>query len=118
MIREVQLGFAELAELDGGRFNNVFRAQLSAVANDCMDRGAADSTKRTLTVKIDIVPVIDVETGECDQVNVQLHSATKIPATRSNVARMRTTRAGLLFAPDSPDDPDQHTMDFADGESG
>lgn len=105
-VQEVQLSFDSLADLDDGRINKLLLQHISRVAQDCMNR-PGDKTKRTVSLDFHVVPTIDPETRECEQVKVEIEAKSKVPTYRSKTYEMRVTKTGLLFNKDFPDALDQ-----------
>ena len=105
------LALGSLADLDNGKVNMAVNQAIRRCGNDCADR-PGDSRKRTLTIKVDFVPVLEVDSGVLDVVNVGFKIDTKLPADQSTEYPMTPSPGGLMeFNPASPHDPRQYTLD-------
>jgi hypothetical protein len=98
-----------LTEVEGGKVRLAFDRLVKRCADDCYDR-PGDGAARTVTLKIEIKPVLAPE-GGCERVNVQVFAESGVPKLRSRVFDMGLTPSGrLLFNADSPDNVDQGTL--------
>ena len=107
------LTLTEMDELDGGRLGAAFRRHLERLANDCMDR-PADEKGRKLTLTVEIKPVMDGETRECEGVSTEIAMKSNIPEHRSKTFLFKPTVGGLLVNPESPENFRQLTMHDGD----
>jgi hypothetical protein len=98
-----------LSDIEGGKVRLAFDRLLKRCADDCYDR-PGDGAARTVTLKLEIKPVLSPE-GGCERVNVQVFAESGVPKLRSRVFDMGLTPSGrLLFNADSPDSVDQGTL--------
>ena len=110
---------AELINLDMGKIDAAFRIEQTRAVEDIMDR-PEDDGERVITLKMRMKPE-DVVQGHVDTVSVGFDLDLKVPKKTTRAYSMRVIKtksnpAGLLFNSESPDDPNQFTLDEATGE--
>ena len=114
MLRE--LTFENIGEVDAGRIKLAVEQHLKKIVTDCIDRPGND-TARTLTLQLNIVPQIDPDTNNCDDVNIEFEVGSKVPKHRSrmvNCAVRKSLNGPMLAFNDlSEADSDQRTLDEA-----
>lgn len=111
-----ELDLAEVATLDGERIGEAFRQALKRMASDIDDR-PGDDRPRKVSLEMALVPEID-ESGNCDNVKMQIQVKESIPTRKSRVYDLgiKRTAAGkcLTFSPDSPDNHNQPGLGLMD----
>lgn len=107
-VKLVPFNFENLAHLDDGRIDKLLKAHVARATQDCLDR-PGDKTKRHVTLKISIEPIID-DSGQCESTHVEIECLSKVPVFRSRTYEMRATKAGMLFNADFPDELDQQPL--------
>lgn len=111
------LTLAAVADLDGGRVREAYELALRRLQRDCQDRPGLQE-KRTLTLKLTLVPVAD-DAGGLDSCQVQFRVDEQLPTRRSKVYNAQAAPNGtLLFNEMSPEDIHQTTLDDAPGPVG
>jgi hypothetical protein len=108
------LTFENIAEIDAGKIKVAFEQHLQKLVADCAER-PGNETARTLSLQLNVVPVIDPDNGNCDDVNIEFEIGSKVPKHRSRMVNcnMRKTNSGqmLVFNDLSEDDAEQKTLD-------
>lgn len=109
-----ELTLKSLAELDGGKIGKAFAIHARKLTDDCIDRPGSKAPRK-LTIDLIVTPVLDPNTGECDDVNVEAEIGSKVPKHRSRPinCQVRKTHKGgqLVFNDFSLDNVDQRTLD-------
>lgn len=101
--------FKGLTELDAGRIATAFDQAMVRMYEDLADRATVNKS-RTLTVTVSLTPIAG-ERGELDDVDVDIQLTEKVPARQTKVYRMSAEHGALFFNEESPDNPDQRTLD-------
>jgi len=109
----------EMINLDMGKIDAAFRMEMQRAVEDILDR-PEDDADRTVMLKMKLRPE-DVAQGNVDTVCVGFELDLKLPkkSTRAysmRVCKTRSHAASLLFNSESPDDPNQMTLDEVTGE--
>jgi len=106
-----ELNLASLMEqLDGGRINEAFMAELRRVAMDCEDR-PADNKVRKVSLELQIEPVCD-DQGQLDSLTGKFHVTSTVPKRRSKSYSFGFRRGGkLVFNDLSEDNIHQQTIE-------
>ncbi|MHB8953526.1 MAG: hypothetical protein ACYC4U_11200 [Pirellulaceae bacterium] len=98
-----ELNLSSLMEqLDGGRINEAFMAELRRVALDCEDR-PADSKTRKVSLELQIEPIVD-DQGQLDSLSGKFHVTSSVPKRRSKSYSFGFRRGGKLVFNDLSDD--------------
>ncbi len=106
-----QLTLTNMELLEDGRTVEAFRRHLARAAADCEDR-PGDQSRRTVTLQVDMMPVLDQNTLTCDSVTVEISTASKVPPHRSKPYSMLIKSGGALAFNDlAPDNVHQRTID-------
>ena len=106
----VGLTLDTLAELDNGKVALLFQAALSRIQEDLRDR-PADTTARKLTVTVNAKPGEVSPLGlQTTQIEVEVKAAVPVHRTRAYQCNVGE-KGGMLFNVESPDDPNQMTID-------
>lgn len=106
-----QLSAKTLGQFEGGKLATAFDRLLMAAGRDCFDRPAV-STKRTVTLTVEVTPVLD-EAGMCEHVKIYADVGSKSPKYGSRNVIGNIQKSGAIIYDDlSPDDPDQTTFAF------
>lgn len=116
----VQLSLTSLDDLDDGRVSKAFLHELKRLVQDCMDR-PSDKKTRTLTLELNMTPVISTEGGvvECEGVHGEFTIKGKVPVRRSKTYEFRANNKGqLAYSSTSPENADQTTFDDVDPKTG
>ena len=109
MSQLTKLTFRSLPTLDG-KLDALLDKHLKAVADDCMNR-PTDPAARKVIIEFSCVPIMDPQTGECDEVDLVVEAKSKVPVYRTRGYRLRATRGGLGFNGDDPSGgPDQRNL--------
>ena len=104
-----------LHQLGDGTLADDFAATLQGLVKDCLARPGIEK-KRQVSIVIDVLPHANQD-GTCDDVEIRVQVASKAPARQVTPYVMRATVQGQLrYAPDSPGNPDQGTLDYDAGE--
>jgi hypothetical protein len=111
--RLLLLTLKTLDQIGEGNLDADFAQTLQGLVRDCMARPAIKKT-REVSIVFKLTP-IQKNDGTCDDVTVVVQVASKAPAKIIEPYQMRATiNGGLKFAPDSPGNPDQGTLDMED----
>lgn len=109
-----ELTFKSLADLDGGKIGKAFAIHARKLTDDCIDRPGSKAPRK-LSIELIVTPVLDPNTGECDDVNIEAEIGSKVPKHRSrpiNCQVRKTSKGGqLVFNDFSLDNVDQRTLD-------
>ncbi len=98
-----ELNLASLMEeLDGGRINEAFAAELRRVALDCEDRPADDKVRK-VSLELQIEPVCD-DQGHLDSLKGKFHVTSTVPKRRSKTYSFGFRKGGRLVFNDLSDD--------------
>lgn len=108
-----RLSFDSLKHLDNGVINAAFDQEVAACVRDCEDRAGVNSPRK-ITMEFLMTPVVD-QGNNFESVDVEvIVKPASIPSRRSRPYAMRTLHDGTLsFQPDSPRNPDQEALPFA-----
>lgn len=105
-----------LSTIDEGRIKAAVDLHLKKLTSDCIDRPGC-KTPRKLKLELFVVPQVDPDTGQCDDVNIEFDIGSKVPNHRSRPVncKVRKTSAGplLLFNDLSEGNVNQRTLDEA-----
>lgn len=105
----MQLKLETLGELDGGKGALAFQHHMKRAAEDCLDR-PADSKARTVTLKVELTPVME-DDGDCREVKAKITASSSIPVHKTKVYSLALRKNGILaFNPDAPDNINQGTL--------
>lgn len=102
-----ELSLSTLKDLDGGRAAAMFDTALNRIIQDCADR-PGDANKRTVTMKIDLVPITDA-TGQLDDIKLKVSVNDSMPKLTARSCNLMPQRRGpgnkraLLFNPNTQD---------------
>lgn len=108
-----ELSLSSLAEFDFGKAEIAFRKTLQSVVRDVKDRGH-DGRARKVVLTVILDPII--EGGDVADANVHFTIQAKLPALSTAPRPVMIDRqARLVFNPDSPDNPEQSTLDEGKG---
>lgn len=111
-----QLTLASLNDLDSGKAAECFQRLLKRAAEDCMDR-PGDESKRTVTLKVLLSPVMDQD-GDLSEVRTEIQCEAKFPAYRTKEYSMTVRKGGMVvYNPDSLGNANQKTFDMGDDAS-
>ncbi len=111
-IKTEELRLDTIGQLDP-RMEKLFQSHIQRICADCRNR-PTDKTVRKLVFQFDVEPVVDPETGECEQVNLTVEAQSKVPNWRTRTFPMAITGKGLEFNAHTPDALDQSNL-FDDG---
>lgn len=107
----VLLTLETLNRLGEGSLKIDFEATLQALVKDCLARPSIEKA-REVAVVFKLVPVLKQD-GTCDDVALGVQVTSKSPAKALPTYVTRATvNGGLKFAPLSPGNPEQGTMDY------
>ena len=114
--------FEDLGKVDSGKVVVALNHALLQCIRDVQDRPFEEAA-RTVSLKIDLTPILDAaeaKEGRCvlDTIGMQFKLNPSMPKQQTMVYPMIPTSSGaLLFNPDSPRNPRQHTLDFDGGQA-
>jgi hypothetical protein len=105
-----------LGDLDGGRARGIIDAALSTMVRDLEERGHDEKT-RVLTITVTTLTKQGITA-------IDVQANAKLPPYRTNMTaaclRQEKSSAGLqtnlYFQEDNPENPDQPTLPYAEGE--
>lgn len=113
MPKFAELKLEDLMNLDDGRVAITFKEALKQIVSDCTDR-PGDKSPRIVSLNLQIVPIVDVQTGQCDLVNGEFKIVCKVPDRRSKTyqfgVRKSSNGAMLVFNQHSPQSVNQQTV--------
>ena len=116
----VELSLTSLTDLDDGRVSKAFQHELKRAVQDCMDR-PADKNARTITLELNITPVVSTDSGiiECEGAHGEFSIKSKVPTRKSKTYEFRANKNGqLAYSTNSPESADQTTFDDIDPKTG
>lgn len=106
----VQVTFEELGKIDDGRLAVAIEQALRRVAADMDDRPGLKKP-RTVTLKLNFVPVFDTNTSTCDGVKMSFKVNDSIPVRESKMYDIGLRKGNLLtYQPMALDNHMQETM--------
>ena len=85
------------------RIEVLFQKQVQLISNDCMNR-PREKTKRKLIFEMQFEPVVDPDTGECEEVKVSINGKATLPPFKTRQFPMQVSKAGLRFNSEIPDE--------------
>ena len=104
-----QFDFESLSTLDNGIPNQLLKSHLRRVAADIDDR-KGDATKRTVTIQIDFVPVLDTA-GQLKFTKTTLDIKSKVPVHRSETYQLAVDpKRGMFVNADFPTQLDHRSL--------
>lgn len=104
------LSLANLAELDSNLPQD-FNAMLAAAVLDCTNRPSIKKP-REISVVVKVTPILKQD-GTVDDVEINVQVCGKSPAKIIQpIVGRATVNGGVKWSPDSPDCPDQKTIEF------
>lgn len=110
MPRQYPLNLANIANLDLGTVDAVFKAVLRKIVSDLNDR-PNDKTKRKVKIEFGFIPVPDASGRDLEEVGVDVQITDSLPKTKTKVFRMLPKADGtLVFNADFADEPHQEPM--------
>jgi len=105
-----KLTLGTLKDLDFGKAESAFQAELDKVVADVQDR-PNDPTNRSVTLTVLVKPE-QVEHGTAETCQVQLQIRSKVPHRQTREYSMKTsTAAELVFNSEAPENANQMTLD-------
>lgn len=108
------LSIETLGDIDEGRIKAAVDLHLKKLTSDCIDRPGC-KTARKLKLELYVTPQIDLDTGQCDDVNIEFDIGSKVPNHRSRPVncKVRKTAKGplLQFNDLSEENVNQRTLD-------
>lgn len=103
-----------IRDLDFGKIQTAFNAELERTTKDCLDR-PSDDRPRKVSIVFSLSPELPTD-GDCDSVSVECEIHSSVPKRRTKVYTMVPNVLGkLFFNPDLPDDPEQDSLLPPDG---
>ena len=113
-MKRCKLSLASLAELDLGKVDGAFKAQLRHILADLVDR-PEEKKERTIILKMSVAPE-EVSRGVLDSVRVWFQLGSKVPGLRSKDYSMLASDKDISFNADSLDDAKQLTFESPEGQ--
>lgn len=109
-----QLTLSMLKQFDLGKVDAAFAAELKAVVNDLRDR-PTDKSVRKVMLTLELTPVAEEGTNDCDVAEVRFTIASKFPKRCTRAYQMGVKQNNTLMVNDlSPTDCRQGTLDGLD----
>lgn len=109
-----KLTLKQCANLDGGKVAAAFALHSKKIVQDCMDRPGSDAVRK-ITMEFLVTPSLDPDTGECDDVNVEVEIGSKVPKHRSRPINCQVRKsaggAQLIFNDMNEKNVNQRTLD-------
>lgn len=106
----LQLDLASLNDLDDGRVAVAFMHELKRAVSDCIDR-PGDKNARTVSLELKITPVVDADSGQCEEAHGEFQIKSKVPQRKSKTYSFGIRKGGMLaFNSNSPEQVDQRTI--------
>lgn len=106
------LTLANLADIDNGRIQLAFDAAIRRVIQDLADRPSVNKDRK-IELIVKIGPDCDAEQGMLIGGNIQFEVKDSVPKRQTTIYPMKLGGNGLLFEPQSPDNPDQTVLSDA-----
>ena len=100
-----ELTLDAIRELDP-TIDAVFQKIIRDLARDCELR-PYDSGVRTCGLKFKLTPVLDLSSGELDDIEFEVEGKPGIPIYRTRKTQLRSDQGRLFFNRDIPDELDQ-----------
>jgi hypothetical protein len=106
----MMLSLDNLHDFDCGKADAIFRQCLLNAVRDLLDR-PGDKNARKVVLQITLKPVLQQD-GDVVDAEVEFEAKNSLRSYRTAIRPMAIDRRGnLFFNPDSPDNPDQRTID-------
>lgn len=113
---KIRLSLATLGQLDLGKIDAAFAAELRHVVKDCIDRPHEESARK---VVLELAVTPRASDGVCSVVDGEFTLKSTVPPRRTRPYEMAVHASGqLLVNPESPDDIRQGTLDEVGGSEG
>lgn len=116
LAKAVELNLDTLGELDSGAARHAIDAALRQALSDIEDRGLEDGKARKVTVEIELKKISD------DFVEMFVKTKCTMPAYQTAKTHgvlqkdPYTRKVGVKFQPYSPENPEQDSIPFGEGE--
>lgn len=94
-MERMELTLEHLADLDEGKVQLMFAAELKRALLDCLNR-PTEKKVRKVSLLVEIKPQCDQE-GNCENVNIGFDVKASIPARRTKVYELGITNGGQAF---------------------
>jgi len=112
MMPQKMLTLDSVMEIENGKVSAALDHELAQAVRDVVDR-PADKTKRTVTLVIELAPVLDRDLATLKHIEATFKMFHRTPKRRSVEYPMLATKSGeLFFQPHSPFDPRQHELPY------
>lgn len=110
LIKQQALTLSSIKDLDDGIVAKAFDHELRRAVADCMDRPGDDKARKVqLTVILE--PVMNTNSRDAEDVNVEFEASSAIPKRKSKVYAMQPRKGGhLAFSVNNPTDPEQSSL--------
>lgn len=103
----------EIDQIDSGKVAIATNHAIAAAVADCSDR-PGDKAPRKVTLELLLRPVLDKDLGAFDTISVQARFAVTIPKRQTAEYPMLVHGDWLMFEPESPLDPRQASIAWAE----
>ena len=111
---QVEVGLGNISEVDGGRIEAEFNAELRRAVKDCLERPGSTAA-RTVTLKVSVEPQGDplLRGGAlAEHAMLTFEVSSKVPAICGKAYQVKASGNGRIFTnPGSPEDVEQTTID-------
>lgn len=91
------------------QIEQLFQKHLSVVRLDLQNR-PGDVTARKISLNFLCTPVKDVDTGDLDEVVLEVSAASTVPVFKTKKFHLKPIRDGLAFNSEIPDELDQPAL--------
>ncbi len=109
MAIETIQGIGDLARIDRGTVDLLFREALHATIEDMIDRPGVEAA-REIQIKVRLAPVAG-DAGHLEDVHAQIEVKATRPTLKTRVYSMTPQGEGLAYNDLSAGNPRQHTLD-------
>jgi hypothetical protein len=110
-IKLTELSLATLHLIDDGGPEHLFQSLMLKLVRDAESRPNVDG-KRKVKLEFEVESFLNPKTMEVDTVALTVFGSLALPAFHTEPHKLRTNQGRLLFHAETPESPDQHTMDF------
>ena len=95
-MQKVELNLESLAELDSGKIQACFAAELKRAVADCVNR-PSNKKNRTVNLLLTMTPKMNENDGSCEGIKVAFDVKSNVPARSTNAYDMGVTQAGQAW---------------------
>jgi len=84
------------------RIETVFQRHLANIAQDCMNR-PGEKTSRKIILEMEITPVMDPDTNDCDYCKITVKAKSKVPVHQTKAFQLSPNKTGFQFNSEVPE---------------